>query len=236
MEGKNVTVDQYTTGSLDDEVDKEDRKTVRQWYQSLCRQLAKKNDFILHGKSCVICEKTDIDLIFSISFFYTAASLIVDIAMQPLYVKAVGLNCNCGARINHFPPKAGGLCYRKSRLQSDMTFIEDRLEDSVIPLISSINSTQDFINFLETNPKTPFICLDSFCYTYIAYSYLKIEEYAKAEKVLVELIRYFAERGYSHDLSQHHELLACVKEKRYDEFKAILEANAKFTREKCGLK
>ena len=42
MEGKNVTVDQYTTGSLDDEVDKEDRKTVRQWYQSLCRQLAKK--------------------------------------------------------------------------------------------------------------------------------------------------------------------------------------------------
>lgn len=231
-----MSTEQYATGPLYDEVDKEDRQAVKKWYKSLCCQLAEKYNFILHRKDCVICEKKDIGLIFIISFYYTEASLIVSIAMQPLYVKDIGLSCNCEARINHFPPKVGGLCYRKSKLQSDIAFIENRLEDSVIPLFTSINSTGDFIDFLESIHDTPFICLDTFYYTYIAYSYLKMENYAKAEKALVELIRYFADNGYTHDLSQQHELLACVKEKRYDEVKEILEANVKFTREHCGLK
>ncbi|WP_289299237.1 hypothetical protein [Xylanibacter rodentium] len=221
---------------FNDLVDKEDRKNVQKWYKSLCQRFVKEYGFVLHKPNFLVRVNQDIPLAYSICFDYTASQLIVHTAMQPLYSKSDVVHFTCGARIDEYLPSVGhSLCGYKSELEPDKHLVEERLVHDVLPLFDSIQSTNDFINFLENMSKTPFRCRDIFHYEYIAYGYLQMENYTIAERKLEFLLTYSADRGYSYDMSEASKLLRCIQRKDYDVIKEILAGNIEFTRAHCGL-
>lgn len=222
--------------NFEDWVDQEDRKNVRKWYRGLRRNMAKKHGLLLYKSTYLIQENRDIDLIGSICFDYTPSQLIVETAIQPLYERSECIHFTCGARINEYPPSVGhSLCGYKSMLDEDMRLIEDRLENQTLPLFDSMKTTEDFVWLLENISKTPFRCRDNFLYTYIAYGYLKMEDYRKAEQKLVFLLEYIKQAGYTCDMSEPQELLRCVQDHNYDRVQQILSENVAYTKAHCQL-
>lgn len=170
-----------------------DKKDMQKIIKEFFTKFAKNNNFVFNKPTLLI--RIHRDTLHIINFDVLKKGFNCNIAIQPLYIPSDTIILSFGNRINHFRTRISGTWGygdTKQEVEKDLSQVKELLESNVLPWFSEIGFPEGIIKFIESGSMESNSLIVGFPPVlkskYLGFSYLYINKYQQAIRLLQDVI------------------------------------------------